>query len=493
MRKTIFAIIILFSFNWATAQIYFSGKSEITLSKDQVVKIQVFRPVANTVQPFYADTLDDILMNKEGHFYKVIKSKDSGLYFLGMPNGQQFRVVALPGDTIHFKLIADSNGRYELQFSGSNGFANSYVNEVRQKVQTAINEIDHKGYEVTTFWEKIDSFITTSDHQIKEVEKDDYLTSFLTKSVRIEVLYAIISRYGQTSDNNPDLSRRVAICEEAYKRFNPLQRDNLSVSPVALININKLGYHIRENRIKFAASKFSNIDSNWANINEGFTMPSTLPEPFREAQIGIYILLDAIKLNGESTTLAMKYFAYQYPKSAFTDIFLKILLHPESTGRTEGTRKESVSANSGVVIIKNDTDLDKALKKYASNKRVLIDCWATWCIYCIAEFPYYSRFDRFFSENDIVLFFISYDNPLNRYNIEKIIANNKLNGIHLVVNPEIKKQVSKLANLSNTVILPLPRYILLDKQHRVVDADMIRPSNPNFINQIKEKINSSGK
>lgn len=52
-------------------------------------------------------------------------------------------------------------------------------------------------------------------------------------------------------------------------------------------------------------------------------------------------------------------------------------------------------ASTGIFIINDDSSLEHILNKYAFNKNVLIDCWATWCTYCIVEFSFYPGYDDF--------------------------------------------------------------------------------------------------
>ena len=102
-------------------------------------------------------------------------------------------------------------------------------------------------------------------------------------------------------------------------------------------------------------------------------------------------------------------------------------------------------------------------------KYVYIDVWATWCGPCKEEIPYLQRLEEKMHGRKIVFVSISCD--ANRLAWERVVNQKKLGGIQLQTDGDN-------AFLSEFGVDGIPRFILLDKKGRVVNAWMSRPSDP---------------
>lgn len=102
-------------------------------------------------------------------------------------------------------------------------------------------------------------------------------------------------------------------------------------------------------------------------------------------------------------------------------------------------------------------------------KYVLLDFWATWCGPCAADMPYLHKLESRFSDKNIVFISLSVDQG------DKYVSRWKekaklLPGIQLLdTSNELKEQF---------VINYIPRYILLDKDGRVLDAHLPMAQDP---------------
>jgi thiol-disulfide isomerase/thioredoxin len=142
--------------------------------------------------------------------------------------------------------------------------------------------------------------------------------------------------------------------------------------------------------------------------------------------------------------------------------------------------KPEESTVSDIVFVKNAETLREVLTNYAKDKPVLIDCWATWCVYCVVEFAYYPQHEAFFKQNNIVKLYFSYDAPLSASAWENMAKARELKGVHVLCDKSMQKDFAKLIKFPLNKPLPLPRYVLLNNKHQVVNADMLRPSDPQF-------------
>ena len=105
-------------------------------------------------------------------------------------------------------------------------------------------------------------------------------------------------------------------------------------------------------------------------------------------------------------------------------------------------------------------------------KYVLIDFWATYCAPCNKEIPYLEKIQEKFKKKNI--FFVSIAIDLNKKEWIQFLEQNPLKGTQLVFD---RKWLSFVHYYQVTTI---PRYILLDKEGKVVHLNMPRPSNPEF-------------
>lgn len=114
-----------------------------------------------------------------------------------------------------------------------------------------------------------------------------------------------------------------------------------------------------------------------------------------------------------------------------------------------------------------DVDGHAVSLKDLKGKYVFIDVWATWCGPCCAEIPYLQKLEKLFSKKKIVFVSISVDNNTGTW--KRMVKEKQLGGIQLNYGGN-----SRL--LDEFGITGIPRFILLDKKGRIVNARMTRPS-----------------
>lgn len=102
-------------------------------------------------------------------------------------------------------------------------------------------------------------------------------------------------------------------------------------------------------------------------------------------------------------------------------------------------------------------------------KLVYIDVWATWCGPCRGELPHLEKLEESYAGKDIHFVSISCDQ--NKAAWEKMVREKNMKGIQLYGG-------SKMQFMDDYLINGIPRFILLDREGRIVKADAPRPSNP---------------
>lgn len=109
-------------------------------------------------------------------------------------------------------------------------------------------------------------------------------------------------------------------------------------------------------------------------------------------------------------------------------------------------------------------------------KLVYIDVWATWCGPCIAEMPALAKLQDSLKGKDIV--FVSICTWDERQNWDNFLEKRKPEGLQLFA------ENGKDPFLEAYVIQGVPRFILLDREGRIIDANAKRPSNEHLLPEI---------
>ena len=124
--------------------------------------------------------------------------------------------------------------------------------------------------------------------------------------------------------------------------------------------------------------------------------------------------------------------------------------------------------------------LESLLNKY-NGKFIYIDFWASWCIPCIEELPHFKKILKDYSGNEIVFISISLDMEAQTWR-KFVIANNLSTNInYLLLNTK------KSSFVEQYDIHSIPRFMIFDKNGKILQDDAPRPSDIN-LKQLLDKI-----
>ncbi|MGY5847798.1 redoxin domain-containing protein [Salegentibacter sp. HM20] len=104
-------------------------------------------------------------------------------------------------------------------------------------------------------------------------------------------------------------------------------------------------------------------------------------------------------------------------------------------------------------------------------KNVYIDVWATWCGPCIKELPAFKRMAEKYEDIEFVS--ISIDRKKDYERWKRVIKKYGLTNTQLIAydNSDFQKHYA---------VVEIPRYILIDKEGKIVSLDAPKPSNVDF-------------
>ncbi|SEQ40355.1 Thiol-disulfide isomerase or thioredoxin [Hyunsoonleella jejuensis] len=114
------------------------------------------------------------------------------------------------------------------------------------------------------------------------------------------------------------------------------------------------------------------------------------------------------------------------------------------------------------------TSLEELKGKY-----VYIDVWATWCGPCIKEIPSLKKVEEDYHDKNIQFVSVSIDKEKDFEKWKNMVNEKELGGIQLFADNDWSSKFVK-----DYEIQGIPRFILIDPEGNIVDANAPRPSNP---------------
>jgi len=114
-------------------------------------------------------------------------------------------------------------------------------------------------------------------------------------------------------------------------------------------------------------------------------------------------------------------------------------------------------------------------------KYVYVDVWATWCGPCKREIPFLKELDDEYEGKDLAIVSLSIDKMENKDKWLKMIKDQELQGIQILADKDWNSDFVTSYNITG-----IPRFILIDPEGNIYDADAPRPSDP----RLKELLSS---
>ncbi|MCK0130821.1 TlpA family protein disulfide reductase [Flavobacteriaceae bacterium F08102] len=114
-------------------------------------------------------------------------------------------------------------------------------------------------------------------------------------------------------------------------------------------------------------------------------------------------------------------------------------------------------------------------------KYVYIDVWATWCGPCLAEVPSLKKVEKQYHGKNIAFVSISIDTEKARDSWRKMVTDKQLSGVQLIADKDWSSKFIEAYEINS-----IPRFILIDPDGKIVNANAPRPSNKELITLFNE-------
>lgn len=164
----------------------------------------------------------------------------------------------------------------------------------------------------------------------------------------------------------------------------------------------------------------------------------------------------------------------------YAEIFHKYVKNPkmiEAFNELWAKWEKLKAGNVAPVFYGTDINGKRISSTDLKGKYVYVDVWATWCGPCRGELPHMKKMEEKYEGSDIHFVSLSCDQDKSAW--EKVINKGDMKGIQLHLE---KGNTMMDAYMINGI----PRFILLDREGKIISADMTRPSNPKTSEKIDE-------
>lgn len=110
---------------------------------------------------------------------------------------------------------------------------------------------------------------------------------------------------------------------------------------------------------------------------------------------------------------------------------------------------------------------------------IYLDFWASWCRPCKNEMPHSAKLKEKLKGKDVVFVYMSSDQ--NEAAWRKAVNELNIVGENFRTNKNVYQGYNSLLNVRY-----IPRYVLINKEGKIVDENAKRPSHPEIINDIEK-------
>lgn len=396
-----------------------------------------------------------IFIDKAGNGELDISKFPSG--YAIMTYGGGLRTLWLEPDKELSLSFDSSKFHRSVTFTGALAPINSYLNDGRL-TEAKVNDSEMSE---TSFLLKADSLLTANLAKLHQAKFPENFNEQEKKRLKY-FTYSALTYY-------PDFHLRTSK-DSTYKPSDSYwsKVKELSIIDPELLKIDEYKDFLAASIAQLAKREFATAK----DMNSTDKSIAYVKKQIRDARISEYLMNRYINSFVRSKGLdnADKYIAtfYENVKDAAMINQFKVLC----------AKWEKLQAGKPSPEF-NATDVNGKAVTLADlrGKYVYIDMWATWCGPCRKEIPFLQKLEEKYEGKDI--YFVSISCDLSREAWEKEMARGTMKGmqLHLQVGDSF---------MDNYMILGIPHFILLDKEGKIINSNMTRPSNPDTVRTLDE-------
>ncbi|MDH3322141.1 MAG: TlpA family protein disulfide reductase [Flavobacteriaceae bacterium] len=456
MKKIIFAVIVLFVFSCAKEEksidyAIFSGKIE-NLDGGKF-SIRNSEQVIKEISVLEDGTFSDTLQPVESGYYTFKYANESSSFYLK------------PGYHLNLELNSkefDESIKYTGTGSNENNYlAQKYLNE------EALGDLSKYQYlgtlDEADYTSKMDS--------IKQLETI-FLSEFQDLDPSFRTLEEAAITYGwATKLKKHELYKRYVSKNQDYKaseNFNDFEK-GLNLEDENLMVVNNYKNYLNEYYSQ-KAGELAKTDS----IANDLSFLMAVSKEVKSPKIKEFLLFGAAKYGVSYTENLQEYY----------DVFM--------ANSTDEAHKKDISEKYNKLIKLSKGAPSPQFVGYENykggttsltdlkGKYVYVDVWATWCGPCKAEIPSLKEVEKKYHGRNIEFVSMSVDRKKDYDKWRKMVEEKELAGIQLFAPNDWKSEF-----VTDYGIMGIPRFILIDPEGNIINANAPRPSSDQLLETLE--------
>jgi thiol-disulfide isomerase/thioredoxin len=418
--------------------------------------------------------------------------KYAGFIYLMMPE----KIISFyvnPDDSVGLSIVYEFDKDHKgivfktLNFSGPNSSGNEIFNlnpSYSQLINFQVNIFLNKYETIQAFYKasllSLNKLLYPLDSLYTIHKIDSGFYHVVSKEIQGSFIYSFFGLFSFLSrDNNMKIHDKFILAKETnqdiltqsnydtlkykfYQDFNPMDSDyQYTVLGKGFTCIYCMDMY--DGNFKKTAA----YDSAFLTLDPSLRYLGYMKGKLLEAVWAGELYLKAMSESDHELNTNYKLFVKHFPVSPYKKLIEKRL-------KDFGNDKSSSLTSKEVIFRSENNSIKQVVSKNFQNQFVLIDLWATWCSPCIYEFKYKDRTKAFLDKNKIKLLYISIDKISEESHWKKFAAKNKLLGTHILASENMRGEISKIFYENKDILIP--RYVLIDKQGKIVGDDLPVPS-----------------
>jgi len=401
------------------------------------------------------------IIDKNGHFSSQFSIEEAGLY--KFTHGRSFTLLYLtPGDNISLSVDA-SDYDNSMRFEGTGGKYCQYFAE-KDILKNGFPLNDREMYSLTE-----ERFIvyTDSTKTVMESSLNDYCAANAVDHEKFkrltqeDIKYSWLEQRGNFPSYHQHYTHNDTITfDDAYHDFFE-QVDTEAPELLELASYQKVvkSYINRKTALAFEAdSSLKELDNSF--ITEQFNQ---IKEHLNNQEVMNFLyaslISDHIKYSGVYRTENL---IAEYKSNCTNQEYI------ENLERVMHKWEGLAEGNNAPPFEFADTSGQMFSMADFKGKYIYLDVWATWCGPCKKEFPHLKKLEKEFEGKNIVFVSVSVDNTSDPW--VNMVGEKKLGGVQLWAGG-FKGDWTDAYKIKS-----IPRFILVDREGKLITASAPRPS-----------------
>ncbi len=415
------------------------------VEKDKMTKVNLFK-----VEDGITDLIATTNVGKDGFYGFSFAPADSGYYLVGgLKELERIRIYLKPGDRAEVNILEDS-----LLIAGKKSYENYLLSEWQSMFEPVRRRVLHMSYILYTykqFFPYFQEFLPKArEFKSKINTKNEVFNELLKRTIDYDLDYmALMILRAPKAD--PETHQPGQPKPENYSGYYSTLENPDNYRDAVLLQ-QHYGVDFLKRYTDFVLER-NGKERTLKNRLE------CLPDPLLQAELVL-----------ENASYARTYDQFR----KVVDPYATLLVAPAHIQRWNELCAKLYVAQPGKEAA-DFTYPDRNGKAVSLSdfrgKVVLVDVWATWCGPCRAEVPNLVKLEKEMAGKDVVFIGVSVDEKKDYQKWLDVLDKEHMEGVQLFA-----EGWSKI--VADYKIKGIPRFMVFDRQGRVVTADSPRPSDP---------------